>query len=427
MRALSIAWKDFRHTYRNFAALAMMIAAPLVLSTALGAAFGGGTGFAIQQVKTVLVNQDTAASAGSESVGAIIGSTLASPGLKNLIALQTGASPEAARTDVDQAKAGVAVLVPAGLSQALFAAPGGGNPCTSGAGGGSASAITVYQDPSLTVGPGIVADVVRSVVQNLNGARAAAVTAAQLAQSNGIADPATVSGLATKAVQTYTQAAQSSPPVISSDRAPSAATGPAHSGPNVASQVLIGMMIFFMFFGAAQPARSILDEHRRGTLARLFTTPTSRGVILGGKYISVFVVVLVQSVVLLLAGRFFFGAHWGAMGPVIALTLCGALVAASLALLAISLAKTPSQAGAFSASIFVFLGLLGGNFIGSTNVGGTFATVRRVTPNGWLLEGWNNTLYGGSWHGILLPVAAVLAFTVVFFALATLLFRRRYA
>ena len=196
---------------------------------------------------------------------------------------------------------------------------------------------------------------------------------------------------------------------------------------SVTGQILAGMMIFFMFFGASHPARSILDEHRRGTLARLFTTPTSRSIILGGKYISVFLVVLVQSVVLLLAGRFFFGARWGAMGPVIALTICGALVAASLALLMISIARTPAQAGAFSAAVFVFLGLLGGNFAGSTNVGGAFATARRITPNGWLLEGWNSTLYGGAWHGVLLPVGAVLAFTIVFFAIATLLFRRRYA
>ncbi len=424
MRALAIAWKDFRHTYRNIAALAMMIIAPLVLSTALGAAFGGASGFSIMPVKAVLVNQDTASS-GTQSVGAIIENTLSSPGLKNIVKLQNGTTPTAARAEVDQAKAGVAVLIPAGLTQTLFAAPGSGS---SSSGGGSATAaVTIYQDPSLSVGPEIVADVVGSVVQDLNGARAAATTAVQLAVAAGVTNATTLTDVATKAAQAYTSSAQNARPIAVADRTPSAAAGKTSNGPNIASQVLIGMMIFFMFFGAAQPARSILDEHRRGTLARMFTTPTSRGIILGGKYISVFLVVLVQSIVLLLAGRFLFGAHWGAMGPVVALTICGALVAASLALLMISIARTPAQAGAFSAAIFVFLGLLGGNFAGSTNVGGAFATARRITPNGWLLEGWNSTLYGGAWHGVLLPVGVVLAFTVVFFAIATLLFRRRYA
>ncbi len=111
----------------------------------------------------------------------------------------------------------------------------------------------------------------------------------------------------------------------------------------------------------------------------------------------------------------------------IVLTLCGAFVATSLALLMISFAKTPAQAGAVSSAVFVFLALIGGNFMGTVNVGGTLALVRRFTPNGWLLEGWDHLLYGGSWSSIALPVAAALAFAVVFFALATLFFRRRYA
>ncbi|HLA80869.1 MAG TPA: ABC transporter permease, partial [Thermoleophilia bacterium] len=199
------------------------------------------------------------------------------------------------------------------------------------------------------------------------------------------------------------------------------------TAPNVASQVLLGMMVFFMFFGASQPARSIIDEHRNSTLARLFTTPTSRRLILGGKYVAVFFVVLMQSVILLVVGRLIFGAHWGFFGPVAVLTLCGALVAASLALLMISLAKTPAQAGAFSAAVFVFLGLVGGNFLGSVNFTGPFAVVRRITPNGWLLEGWSKVLYGGSWSSIGLPVLVVLAFSAVFFTVATLSFGRRYA
>ena len=106
------------------------------------------------------------------------------------------------------------------------------------------------------------------------------------------------------------------------------------------------MMLFFTLFGAATPARSIIDEHRLGTLPRLFTTPTPRSVILGGKYIAVFLVVLLQTVILLVAGRLLFGAHWGAIGPVVVLVIAGALVAASLGLLTVSFAKTPAQAGA---------------------------------------------------------------------------------
>jgi ABC-2 type transport system permease protein len=187
------------------------------------------------------------------------------------------------------------------------------------------------------------------------------------------------------------------------------------------------MMILFMFFGAATPARGILEEHRTGTLSRLFTTPTPRSLILGGKYVAVFVIVLAQSIILLVAGRLFYGAHWGKIGPVIALTVCGALVAASLGLVTVSFAKTPGQAGAASSALFVFLGLAGGNFTGGTSVGGVYAVIRKFTPNGWLLEGWDHALYGGSWADVWLQLAAATGFALVFFALATFFFRRRYA
>ncbi len=125
------------------------------------------------------------------------------------------------------------------------------------------------------------------------------------------------------------------------------------------------MMLFFTLFGAATPARSIIEEQQLGTLPRLFTTPTPRSVILAGKYIAVFAVVLLQTVILLIAGRLLFGAHWGAIGPVVALVITGALVASSLGLLTVSFAKTPAQAGAGGAGIFVFLGLISGNFTGN--------------------------------------------------------------
>ena len=44
----------------------------------------------------------------------------------------------------------------------------------------------------------------------------------------------------------------------------------------------------------------------------------------------------------------------------------------------------------------VLLGLLGGNFIGTADLGGWFDIVRRLTPNGWLLVGWGQVMRGGS-------------------------------
>jgi ABC-2 type transport system permease protein len=417
VRPLAIAWKDVRHVYRSFAGLAMMLVAPLILAGAIGAAFGSGDNFAISPVKTVVVDQDSRAQAagGEGTAGAAITAALTSPQLADLLTVSQAATLEAAKSAVDTGEAEVAVIIPPGLSQSLSAATP------------SLQQVQIYKDPTVTIGPAIVTSVVQGVVQSFNGAHAAASATAQLAASQGITDPARLAALAVQAAEVYASQAQTSDKIAVEPRPPVTPGGSASARPNTAGQVLIGMMLFFILFGAATPARSIIEEQRLGTLPRLFTTPTPRSVILAGKYIAVFAVVLLQTVILLVAGRLLFGAHWGAVGPVVALVVTGALVASSLGLLTVSFAKTPAQAGAGGAGIFVFLGLISGNFTGTAGTGGTYAVVRHFSPLGWLLEGWNHVMFGGSWGSIVLPVLAALGFALVFFAIATFFFRRRYA
>ncbi len=409
MRALAIAWKDVRHTYRSFAGLAMMIIAPLLLAGAIGAAFGGGGGFSVPITKTVVVDLD-----GGAAGGALV-SALTSERLADLLAVTKTTDAAAARASVDTGEAEVAVIVPAGLTAALSAA----SPAPVD--------VEIYKDPTSTLGPAIAGSVVQDLVQSLNGARAAASAAAQLAAMQGITDSARLTALAAKTAQAFSADAQKGGTYAVGSRAPVTPGGSGSTKPNTAGQILVGMMLFFTLFGAATPARSIIDEQREGTLSRLFTTSTPRSVVLGGKYISVFLVVLLQTVILLVAGRLLFGAHWGSIGPVIVLVLAGALVAASLGLLTVSYAKTPAQAGGGSAGIFVFLGLISGSFTGTASIGGAYDVVRHISPLGWLIDGWNHTMFGGSWGGIVVPVLAALAFAVVFFGVATFFFRRRFA
>ncbi len=417
MRALSIAWKDLRHTYRSPAGVAMMLVAPLLLAFVLGAAFGTGSSYSLPAVKTAIADLDQGADTGTPAAGATLTAVLTGPGLSNLLTVTQTKTAEEARALVDGGEADVAVIIPTGLTADLVDT--GKNPT-----GGT---VQIYKDPTLNVGPAIVTAIVRSAVQSLNGARAAATATAQLAASAGITDPQTLSTLAADAAQAYAGKSQTDTLVALAERAPEIPGLLDQKHPNVASQVLVGMMLFFMLFGAATPARSILDEHREGTLPRLFTTPTPRSVILGGKYLAVFLVVLVQAVVLTIAGWLLLGARWGEPGPVVILILASALVSASLGLLTMSFAKTPAQAGAVSSAIFVFLGLISGNFTGGVNLDGAYSVVQRVSPLGWLIRAWNDLLYGGSWASIAAPVVVVLGFSLVFFGIATFLFRRRYA
>jgi ABC-type multidrug transport system permease subunit len=419
-RVLAIAFKDLRSTWRNVPALAMMLAAPLALSALLGFAFGGGSsGFSIAATKVAVVNQDrwvasTAVGSSTNAGQAIVG-IMKSKALKDILATTVKPTAAAAKKSVDDGKDAVAVIVPADLTKTLH----GTDPSAQ-------SAVELYQNPTQTVGGAIVQSIVGQSLLAFNGARAAALAAQSLALSVG--DGAQAGALAQKAAAAFVHQNESgSGGLTIAQRPPELAGGKKSKDVGVTGIVLAGMMVFFMFFGASNVARTILDEERAGTLPRLFTTPTSRQLILGGKFTSTFLTVLVQAVILVVAGRLFFSIQWGALSAVSLLILVAAVVAASLGLMVISLVRTPAQAGAIGAGVYLVLALAGGNFTGTAQSGTTYATVQRFTPNGWLLVGWNSTLRGGGVGDILLPLLVPLAFAVVFFAVAVLRFRRRFA
>ncbi len=402
-RILAIALKDLRSTFRNVPALAMMLAAPLALSALLGFAFGGGGNFSITATKVAVVNLDTAPSSTQADIGGTIVDILKSPGLKDILTVTERQSAEAARAGVDDGEDVVAVIIPPDLTAAIF------NPSP------AAAAVELYQDPTQGIGPAITESVVDQALLTFNGARAAAVAAQGVATASGDGDGAGAAAQKAAAAFIHGQEGGSSGLDVVM-RPPELRGGEASKDIGVIGLVLAGMMVFFMFFGASNVARTIMTEERDGTLPRMFTTPSSRQVILGGKFASTFFTVLAQAVILIVCGRLFFGIDWGALDAVSLLILVAAAVASSLGLLLVSLVRTPAQAGGISAGVFLVLALLGGNFTGTAQSGTTYAVVQRFTPNGWLLVGLNETLRGGGLGDVVLPLVVSLAFAVVFFS-----------
>ena len=400
---------------RNVPALAMMLLAPLALAALLGFAFGGGQSFSISATKVAVANADTGAAGAAEDAGAVVAGVLKSPDLADILAVSEKPSAAAARASVDDGKAATAVIIPAEFSAAIFGT-------TASA---PKAAVEVYENPTQEIGGAITESIVGQALLGFNGARAAAIAANGLATANG--DGERAGKLAQQAAETYLREGGAAAGVSVAQRAPRLPGGESTKDVGVTGTILAGMMIFFMFFGANNVARTIIDEDRAGTLPRLFTTPTPRQTILGGKFSSVFVTVTVQAVILLVAGRFIFSIDWGRLDAVAALTLVAAAVASGLALLLISLVRTPAQAGAIGAGVYLVLALLGGNFTGTAAAGGTYAGIQKLTPNGWLLQGWDAVMRGGGIADIVPNLLVPLLFAMVLFAVAVLRFRKRYA
>ena len=415
-KVLAIAWKDLRSTMRNPPALVMMLVAPLALAGLLGFAFGGGGGtFQIAATKVAVANADAGAvssQAGQaqQPVGDNMVGVLTSSGLKGVLAVTRVPDARAARQRVDDGKAALAVILPRDFSAALFGTQG------------QRSAVELYENPTQELGNSITASVVGRTLLDFSGARAAAAAAA--AATRGVAGHEQA---ARAAAARFIDAGGVGAALAIDERAPLAAAAKESKQVGVSGEILAGMMVFFMFFGASNVARTIMTEDRAGTLPRLLTTPTPPGTILGGKFTSVYLTVTVQAVLLLVAGRLIFGIDWGGISVVVLLTVAAACVASGLALLVISAVRTPAQAGAIGAGVYLVLALLGGNFTGTATVGSTFATIQKLTPNGWLISGWDTAMRGGGLRDVAVAVLVPLGFAAVFFAVAVLRFRRRYA
>jgi ABC-2 type transport system permease protein len=199
----------------------------------------------------------------------------------------------------------------------------------------------------------------------------------------------------------------------------------------IISMIMSGMMVFYVFFTGAASAQSILQEEEAGTLPRLFTTPTPKPAILGGRLIANFVTLVVQVAVLLAVSALIFGIDWGEPLPVLVMALSMIVLAATFGLVVTSFLKSTRQSGIVYGGVLTMAGMIGMLGIFTANVpnasGQTFATVSLLVPQGWAVRGWESLLEGGGVGDVLSTVAVMLGLSLAFFLLGVLKFRKRFA
>ena len=414
MRVIDLARKDLLRASRSAFLWMMMFVVPAGLSALMFVAFGGlrsPEGQRVPATRVLVVNDD--AGVQGLSAGAIVLALLEAPELGNLLEVTLAPDAASARAAVDAQRAGVAVLIPAGLSESLMTGAGSGQ-------------VTVYQDPALTVGPAVVRGVLGTVVDHLAGSAIAVRTvAAQLAESGLPLEEADYQALAERYDVSF--AARLRGGVLATWESPAPGGEPvgilAMLGP-----VIAGQMLFAAFFAATNLCESLIAEEEEGTLARLFTTPTPPWAILAGKIVAAAVLVLVQTVVVMAGARLALGIWWGRLGT-LALLEVGLIIAApGFGVFLMSLARTTRQAGALIGGGLTLSSALGGLFTsGVPGLPAELLVARRFFPQGWAIEGWQRALAGAAPGEVWLHVCVLVALGAGLFAIGALRFRRRFA
>jgi len=209
------------------------------------------------------------------------------------------------------------------------------------------------------------------------------------------------------------------PPIVIKETTSSAVAETTDSAESLA-HTSPGMMLQFAIAGLLTAAQVIVTERKSRTLQRILTTATKRVHILLGHYLAIFTLIFTQFILLIAFGQFILGVNYlRDPGATILVALSAALCISAMGLLIGVLARSEEQAVTFSLIPMFVLSGLGGAWVPLDVTGETFAKIGHVSPVAWAMDGFKNiSIRGLGVESVLLPVAALAGYTLVFFALA---------
>ncbi|MFN2137996.1 MAG: ABC transporter permease [Candidatus Promineifilaceae bacterium] len=401
-RILDLALKDLRQISRDRKSFIFLLVMPVIFTLLFGFAFGGSS-TADPRLPIGLADED--GSGQSAQLAAMLEQS-------GVLRIEARDEPAAALNQqvVDETLA-AAVIIPAGFGQALLAG----------------------DDLPLTVtGSGQTGYTIEGEVQTTAARLASAVQAASLSAETAAAQDLFASDAERLAYfeEAFDRAlaAWQSPPVTIvhaessalSDEA-QAASGNysifAHSSP--------GMMAQFAIAGLLGAAGILVVEKKTKSLQRLLTTNMSRGEIIAGHFLAMFIMIFLQLVTLMLFGQLFLDLPYLSQPlATVAMTVATALFTAGLGMLIGVASKTEEQVVILSLVPMFVLSALGGAWVPLEFTPESFQRVAGLTPVAFVMDGYKDILVRGQGLAAVSPaLIALLAYTAVLLILSVWRFR----
>ena len=194
---------------------------------------------------------------------------------------------------------------------------------------------------------------------------------------------------------------------------------------NASHFTLPGYLVMFVFFAAAMGAQEIARERESNTLERLASQGVRRQAIIAGKVLASIYRGLMQLAVLWVVGILAFRLDLGASpSTVVAVSLLMVVASSAFAVMLASLVTT--RRGVDSAAVLVSLILapIGGSWWPLFIMPEWMQTLARLTPHGWANQAFNKLmLFGATAGDVISEMVALVAFALVFLAVALWRFR----
>ncbi len=172
------------------------------------------------------------------------------------------------------------------------------------------------------------------------------------------------------------------------------------------------LVLFILMNTVITGAVVVTMEKQSRCFARLATAPVSRAGLLAGKVLGLLGLALLQSIVILIAGRLLFQVDWGSSPPaLLALLICLGLAAGGIGILLGGILRSPEQANAIGWIVPLFLGAIGGCWWPLEVAPSWMRIAGHVSPAAWAMDGLYGLLsFGAGPASIVIPCLVLLGY-----------------
>lgn len=203
----------------------------------------------------------------------------------------------------------------------------------------------------------------------------------------------------------------------------------AHDGvQSLAGTVSSNLIVSFLMYSMMYIVMDLYALRKEKILFRSLSTPNSNSKVLGSIFLSMFVILFMQSALLVTITKFAFNIYWGkSMFAVMLVFLALDLVVLSAGMVAARWAKSEEQISPVVSLMVTLTCALGGSFMSLDQIPNFPEALKKIayfTPQNWAVSALNDlTLKNLGVYDILPKLFILLLFAGVFFAAGALQFR----
>jgi ABC-2 type transport system permease protein len=404
VRVIDLALKDLLQIVRDWKSALFLVVMPILFTLFFGLIFGSSVD-GDSRLPLGFVDHDENSALSTSLYTLLEASDAIRP------AVLGGSEADSAAESVRDGALAGAVIVPAGLRELAFA--------------GEEIRLTVIVDQNTSAGQ-TASDAVQAAMTRLLGAvETARLSAETFEAKERFESEAARQDYLNEALALATDAWLQPPLTVSVEQSGAQAEEGEELSPNVYTQSSPGMIVQFVVFGLNTSAMVLVLERKSRTLQRLLTTPITRTQVIAGHVLAMFIIVFLQQVLYVAFGQLAFGVDY-LREPLAILLVMVALAfwVASLGLLIGAASKGEEQVMMWALIAMFVFSAMGGAWFPLDVTGKTFAAIGHLMPTAWAMDGFQNiVLRGLGLSSVLLPAGILLAYAVVFFALAVWRFK----